>query len=209
MTKNIAIAGIHTGIGKTVASAVLARALQADYWKPVQAGTDTTDSDLLRQWLKGSTGVVHPEAHILTQPLSPHAAAAIDSVTVDLTRMPLPVTTNRLVIETAGGLLSPMNDKATMADFIQYNDLPVLLVTQHYLGSINHTLLTAEVLRHRGIPVLGLIINGPENPTSEKFIIDYCGLSVWARIPHLNLTEPGAIAAYATELRPSLKDLFS
>ena len=208
MGQTIAIAGIHTGIGKTVASAVLAVALDADYWKPVQAGTDETDSALLRQWIRGSNGRVHPEAHILTQPLSPHAAAAIDGVSVDLSRLIPPETDNLLLIETAGGLLSPMNDTATMADFIQHFQLPTILVTRHYLGSINHTLLTAEVLRSRGIEVLGLVINGPENRASEQFILDYTSLKTIARIPELDLANPGSVAQCAADLRPSLKAFF-
>ena len=208
MIKKIAIAGIHTGIGKTVTSAVLALALDADYWKPVQAGTEETDSSLLRNWMAGGKGLVHPEAHVLSQPLSPHTAAAIDGVAVEIGMMPIPTTENLLLIETAGGLLSPMNDSATMADFIQFHQLPVILVTRHYLGSINHTLLTAEVLHSRNIPVLGLVINGPANSSSEQFELEYSGLHVIARIPELDLTNPNAVAACAEDLRPSLKAIF-
>ncbi len=199
----IAIVGIHTGIGKTIASAVLTLALDADYWKPVQAGTDQTDSDLLRQFVPPAR--VHSEAFVLSQPLSPHAAAAIDGVTIDIKAISIPETKNLLLIETAGGLHSPMSDTATMADFVRYHKLPVILVTQHYLGSINHTLLTAEVLKLRCIPVIGLVLNGAPNQESEVFITRYSGLPILARIPELDLSDPTAITSCAEDLRPSLK----
>src|SRR2546425_11473438 len=114
---NVAIAGIHTGIGKTIASALLCEALQADYWKPVQAGSlEETDSDIVRKLVANSTTVIHQEAFRLTQPMSPHAAARIDGVKIEIEKLHIPKTNNHLIIETAGGLMSPLNDEETNLD---------------------------------------------------------------------------------------------
>ena len=204
MSKSIAIAGIHTGIGKTVVSAVVAEALGADYWKPVQAGLEERDSDALRQWLTNGPARVHPEAVALTQPLSPHAAAAIDGVTIDHTTLQWPKTNRLLIVETAGGLFSPMTDTATMADFMYYYRLPAILVVQNYLGSINHTLLTIEALRSRGIPLLGIVVNGIENEASEQFIVQYSQTPIIARVPQMLPPNQQTITQCAHAIKPAL-----
>lgn len=209
MKKIVAIAGIHTNIGKTIASAVIAEATGMDYWKPVQAGAQERDTELLRKMLTDGANRVHEEAVLLSQPLSPHTAAAIDNVTVDFKNFKWPHTDRSLLVETAGGLLSPMTANTTMADFIIYYNLPTILITMNYLGSINHTLLTIEVLKNRGIKVLGLIVNGLENESSEQFILDYSGIPFIARIPYINdLTNEG-IQRYAMQLKPILQPLIS
>jgi len=204
MLKTIAIAGIHTGIGKTIASAVIAEALGADYWKPVQAGIEERDLEQLAQLLTNGPSRVHPEAVLLTQPMSPHAAAIIDGVEIDYTKFNWPETAKTLVVETAGGLLSPMSGTTTMADFISHYQLPVILVTQNYLGSINHTLMTIEVLKNRGITLQGLIINGAENKSSESFIDSYAGVRVLGRIPFFKTIDQEAVIKCAGELKQAL-----
>jgi len=201
----IAITGIHTGIGKTVATSMLAEALGADYWKPVQAGMEERDSDVLMKLLTNGPARVHPEAVCLTQPMSPHAAAAIDNVEVDYKKFKWPITTKVLLVETAGGILSPMSDDSTMADFIAYFKLPTILITQNYLGSINHTLMSIEVLKNRGIKILGLVINGAAYPSSESFIEQYAGIPVLARIPHFETLTQKTIHAAALEIRQALQ----
>ena len=129
MNKSIAIAGIHTGIGKTIASAVVAEAIGADYWKPVQAGKDQRDALLIKELLTNGEQRVHEEEIILSEPLSPHAAAAIDGVAIDFRTFKWPATDKTLLIETAGGVLSPISADSTMADFIAFYNLPVLLVS--------------------------------------------------------------------------------
>src|SRR4051812_17895223 len=105
----IAVVGIHTGIGKTIASAVFCEDLKADYWKPVQAGSlEETDSDIVRKLISNQSTVIHKEAFLLTQPMSPHAAAAIDGVNIEIEKIQFPKTDNILIIETAGGLMSPL-----------------------------------------------------------------------------------------------------
>jgi len=204
MTRSIAIAGIHTGIGKTIASAVIAEATGADYWKPIQAGIAERDMVQVRGLITNGPGRVHEEALLLSSPMSPHAAAAIDGVEVDFTKFVWPVTTKPLLVETAGGLLSPMSDTTTMADFISYYQMPALLIVQNYLGSINHTLLSIEVLKSRNIPLLGIVMNGEVNEYSETFITRYANAPIIARIPQFNTVDNQSIAASAGVIREAL-----
>lgn len=178
------VAGIGTEIGKTVVSSILVEALEADYWKPIQSGgLEFTDSDNVKSLISNSKTHFWPEAYRLNEPLSPHAAAAIDGVEVQLEKFVLPQTSNRLVVELAGGLFVPLNNHQTNLDFIPRLGLPVVLVSRNYLGSINHTLLSVEALRTRNVPIAGLIFNGESTPASEDFIINYTQLEVLARFP--------------------------
>jgi len=205
MNNVIAIAGIHTNIGKTIASAVLAEALQVDYWKPVQAGDlDNRDSLVVKQLLSNNKSQVHKEAVMLSQPMSPHAAAAIDGIDIDHTKFHLPFTDNTLLLETAGGVLSPLSNTFTMADLIQYFNLPAILITQNYLGSINHTLLTIEVLRNRNIPIIGVVVNGESNASSETYIEQYGKTPIIARIPRFDILSKEAVKECANDIRISL-----
>jgi dethiobiotin synthetase len=204
MTQSIAIAGIHTGIGKTIASAVIAEALGADYWKPVQAGIEERDAALVRQLLSNGIARVHQEAVLLSQPMSPHAAAIIDGVEIDYTTFKWPATNKRLIIETAGGLLSPMSASKTMADFITHCNLPVILIAQNYLGSINHTLMTIEVMKSRGIHLIGIIMNGPSNVASENYIKQYSYTPVIARIPQFDKINSKTVVNCAAQIKEEL-----
>ncbi|MGN6568500.1 MAG: dethiobiotin synthase [Flavipsychrobacter sp.] len=205
MNNIIAIAGIHTNIGKTITAAVLTEALQADYWKPVQAGDlDKSDSMTVQQLISNKRSHIHQEALRLSQPMSPHAAAAIDGIEVDHTKFHLPVTDNTLFMETAGGVLSPLSNTMTMADLIQYYQLPAILVTQNYLGSINHTLLTIEVLRNRNISLLGVVVNGESNASSESYIEEYGKVPIIARIPRFDILDSEAVQECAENIKISL-----
>ncbi|TPE44413.1 dethiobiotin synthase [Pontibacter mangrovi] len=175
--KQYFVTGIGTDVGKTVAAAILTEALQADYWKPVQAGgLDFTDTDTVKSLVSNERSVFHPEAYRLKMAASPHKAAAAEGVEIDVKGMKLPDTQNNLIVEGAGGLMVPLNKRYLVLDLVQQLGLEVILVSRNYLGSINHTLLTAEVLRYRKIPVAGIIFNGEENATSEDFIVKYTGL---------------------------------
>jgi len=205
MDNVIAIVGIHTDIGKTIASAVIAEAIDADYWKPVQAGNIGHRDKLVVENLISNGNVrVHEEAVLLSEPMSPHAAAHIDNVKIDHTRFTWPDTNKLLLVETAGGVLSPMYEGVTMADFVKYYKLPVILISQNYLGSINHTLLSIEVLKSRDIPILGLVINGNTNNESESFIEQYSGVPVIAKVPFFTELDHTAINAHAIKIRKSL-----
>lgn len=171
MNKPLFITGIGTGIGKTIVSAVLVENLKADYWKPVQSG-DLDDSDTLKvqSLVSNTNSVFHPEAYRLTQPYSPHKSAALDGIEIDPSIIKIPRTDNTLIVEGAGGLMVPLNDTFLMIDLIQQLDAEVVLVVKHYLGSINHSLLSLEALRRRNIPIKALIFNGEPNESSEEVI---------------------------------------
>ena len=205
MNNAIAIAGIHTDIGKTIASAVIAEAIGADYWKPVQAGKDQRDTLLVRQLLTNGDGRAHDEAIVLSKPMSPHAAAAIDKVDIDYKSFVWPKTDKTLLVETAGGVLSPMSANSTMADFISHYQMPTLLVSLNYLGSINHTLMSVEVLKSRGIKLVGIVMNGVEDTATETFIKRYAQVPVFSRIPYVNSMDSETVRKHAVQLRPALQ----
>ncbi len=167
MTKKIIVAGIDTDSGKTVVSAILTNALKADYWKPIQAGDlDNTDSHKIASWSPQTT--IHPEAFQLSQPMSPHAAANIDQIRIESGDLVLPKTDNNLIIELAGGLMVPIREDFLNIDWVVQMGLPVILVSNYYLGSINHTLLSLYLLKQRNVPLLGVIFNGEKNhPTFD------------------------------------------
>ena len=205
MGNAIAILGIHTGIGKTIASAVIAEATGADYWKPVQAGLEERDTTLVAQLLTNGAERVHREAVTLSRPMSPHAAAEAEGVVIDYTGFTWPQTDKPLLVETAGGILSPMSSTTTMADFVAHYQLPAILIVQNYLGSINHTLLSIEVLRNRNIKLLGIVINGVPERSSETFIEHYAGIPILTRIPHFNKLNNETIRGYATAIKSAFK----
>jgi dethiobiotin synthetase len=181
--KRYFITGIGTDVGKTVASAILVEALEADYWKPIQSGA-TTDSDrrTVQSLITNTKSVFHPEVYSLTEPLSPHAAAELDGVEIDLDKIVVPQTENTLIIEGAGGLMVPLNYKGLMVvDLITYCKAEAILVSRNYLGSINHTLLSIEALINRNIPIKGIIFNGAENKATERVILD-TGIPMLGRI---------------------------
>jgi len=175
--KNYFVTGIGTDVGKTVVAAILTEALEADYWKPVQAG-DLNNSDTIKvkNLISNTKTVFHPEAYQLTQPMSPHAAAEIDNVRIEIDKIEIPQTNNNLIVEGAGGLMVPLNDKDLIIDLIKKLDLEVILVSQNYLGSINHTLLSIEVLKAKGINIAGIIFNGEKNEATESYILKYTGI---------------------------------
>ncbi len=208
MPAHIIVAGIGTEIGKTVVSAVLVEALQADYWKPIQSGgLGDSDTDAVKRLISNPVSKFHPEAYRLTQPLSPHAAAAIDNVTIELDRIKAPKTNNALVIELAGGLMVPLNNHQLNIDLIKELGLPVVLVSQNYLGSINHTLLSVDACRTRNIPLLGIVFNGASVETTETFILTYTGLPCVGRIGQEQRITPEIIRRYADLLLPSLNKI--
>ncbi|POY37525.1 dethiobiotin synthase [Solitalea longa] len=180
------ITGIGTGIGKTLVSTILIEKFGWDYWKPIQSG-DLENSDTLsvQTLLSNNTTNFHPETYRLTQPYSPHKSARIDGITIDLNNFKLPQTDNQLLIEGAGGLMVPLNEHSLIIDLIQQLNADVILVSQNYLGSINHTLLSFEILKKRNIPVKGIIFNGAADPSTEEFILNYTNTPCLGKIPIL------------------------
>lgn len=161
MNKKIVIAGIDTEIGKTVTSAIFCEALNAEYWKPIQAGDlHSTDSDKVTMLTGRDKVGIHPEGVRLEHPMSPHAAADLEGIEIDLSQLSIPQTDGPLIIELAGGLMVPINHHSLNIDLLTQWQLPVVLVSKYYLGSINHTLLSWQLLKDRGVPFLGFVFNG-------------------------------------------------
>ena len=199
------ITGIGTDVGKTVVSAIVAQALKATYWKPVQAGDlDNTDSMKVDRYTTDEVSVL-PEQFKLNHPMSPHAAAMLDGVSVCLEDFVLPEVEGNLIVEGAGGLLVPLNSAGLLfADLCQHLNLPIILVSRHYLGSINHTLLTAEVLKNRNLLVKGIIFNGKENSASEAIILQLTGFKNLGRIPQVENIDQAFISEHAQILEANL-----
>ncbi|WP_130733298.1 dethiobiotin synthase [Flavobacterium sp. J27] len=198
------ITGIGTDVGKTIASAIIVEALQADYWKPIQAGDlDTSDTHKIKQYVSNGKTVFHSNSYALNTPASPHFAAEIDGVTIDLAEIKVPVTSNHLVIEGAGGILVPLNSEITIIDLIQ-PDYKVVVVSRHYLGSINHTLLTIEALQNKRIEIAGIVFNGDANEATESIILSKTKLPCLGRIENEPYFDAAVIRYYATKFKENL-----
>lgn len=201
------ITGIGTDVGKTIASAIITEALEADYWKPIQAGdVETSDSHKIKQYISNTKTQLFPNSYLLNTPASPHLAAELDGVVIDLEKIQEPITQNHLVIEGAGGLYVPLNDTDTIADLIK-PDYKVIVVSRHYLGSINHTLLTIEALKQRNIAVAGIVFNGNELPSTEDIILKKTGLAMIGRIENEPYFDQNVISYYADIFRENLLKL--
>lgn len=207
MAKTYFITGIGTEVGKTIVSAIVTEALKADYWKPVQAGDlDNSDTHKLRRLVKNRETVFHDNAYALNTPMSPHAAAAIDGVKIEIKNIKQPNTEKDLVIEGAGGLLVPLNDMETIMDIIAKDHI-VVLVSRHYLGSINHTLLSIEALKSRGIEKIGIIFSGEENPSTEEIIGKLGKIEVIGRIEEEPYFDEMVVSEYAEKFRKKLCEI--
>ena len=198
------ITGISTDVGKTIASAILTEALDADYWKPVQAGDlDHSDSHKILSYISNDQSVIHENSYKLNTPASPHLAAEIDGITIDLKNIIKPKTKNHLVVEGAGGVLVPLNTKDFVIDLVQ-PDYKIIIVSRHYLGSINHTLLTIEAIKNRGLTIAGIIFNGNENKATESLILNYSKLKFIGRINDEPYFDKNVISEYADLFRDNL-----
>ena len=203
----IFITGIGTDVGKTITSAIVTQALEADYWKPIQAGDlDNSDSHKIQNYISNDKTVVHENSYKLRTPASPHLAAALDGITINLKQITEPKTKNNLVIEGAGGVLVPLNDTDCIIDLIQ-KEYKVIVVSRHYLGSINHTLLTIEALKNRKIAVTGIIFSGDENKATETIILKKTGVKCIGRIENEPYFDQNVIQYYADLFRENLLKL--
>lgn len=181
------ITGIGTDVGKTIVSAIVTEALQADYWKPIQAGDlNNSDTDTVKRLVSNTKTQFHNSAFNLQTPMSPHAAAEIDNVSITSRKIISPKTNNHLVIEGAGGLLVPINDSETILDIIK-PEYKVIVVSRHYLGSINHTLLTIDKLKQAGKNIYGIVFNGEAHLSTESVITKMTGVNILTRINHLDV----------------------
>lgn len=201
------ITGISTDVGKTIASSIVVEALQADYWKPVQAGDlDNSDTHKVQSRVSNCKTQFFPNSYALNTPASPHLAAEIEGITIDLAKIKKPKTANHLVIEGAGGIFVPLNEKDTIIDLIQ-PDYKVIVVSRHYLGSINHTLLTIEAIQNRGLQVAGIIFSGSENKSTEDLILNKTGVKLIGRIDEEPYFDQNVISEYADLFRENLLNL--
>jgi dethiobiotin synthetase len=204
--KRLIVTGIGTGIGKTLVSSIFVQALAGDYWKPIQAGSlRKTDSHRVRSLVEDRQACIHPESYRLREAKSPHAAAGNQGLRIASATMVAPKTARPLVIEGAGGLLVPLNETELMLDFFKRVAAPVVLVSRHYLGSINHTLLSAEALRARRIPVAGIVFNGVPNASTESVILRHTGFPLLLRVRPEPRWDSTTTRKYAAILRRNLR----
>lgn len=204
--KGLFITGIGTDVGKTVASAVITKALEADYWKPAQCG-DLDNSDSIK--IARLTGLnTLSETFRLKAPMSPHAAAELEGVELSINQIELPKSDKPIIVEGAGGVMVPFNSKETYLDLMVKLNLPVVLVTRHYLGSINHTILSWKVLKEAGLNLVALVISGKAHESTESYFATQMDVP-FIRISELEEVNSEKVAAEAARLRSQIHSLIS
>lgn len=207
MTSHIFIVGISTEVGKTMVSAIVTEALQADYWKPVQSGDlHFSDTDKIKHLISNSKTKFHDNSIALKTPASPHLSAKMEGVELNLNQIKRPETKNHLVIEGAGGLMVPLNHQEMMVDLLRPED-KIIVVSRHYLGSINHTLLTLEALKNRGLTVSGIVFSGNEKPSTENVILDYANVEMLGRLDDEPYIDDAVVKEYAEKWKNTLLKL--
>ena len=172
------LTGTDTEVGKTVICAWLMVHYQYHYWKPIQSGMDSPDTKAIQKITGFDNSFFFPPAYELQQPLSPHESAKRDGIKIELANFLLPRQETKVIIEGAGGILVPINEKHFIVDIIKKLKLPILLVARSGLGTINHTLLTVSELKKRNLPLLGIILNGKRNQSNKEAVEKYSGVSV-------------------------------
>jgi dethiobiotin synthetase len=194
------VTGTDTNIGKTLVSAWLVTHLDASYWKPVQAGTEpATDAATVQRLAEVPPERILPEAYLLPEPIAPHEAARRAGIAIDMEKLRAPEHEGLLVVEGAGGLMVPLTEDAYMIDLAADLDLPIVLVARSTLGTINHTLLSIETIRRRGLPLAGVVITGPETPHNRAAIERYGQIEVIAEIPWLETVTRSVLKAIQPE----------
>lgn len=203
--KRYFITGIDTNVGKTVISAILTEALQADYWKPIQCGiTDGTDVNEVLKLISNSKTKVHPEAYSFAAPVSPHLAAAIESKKIEVKNIVLPSTSNHLIIEGAGGIMVPLSKSNYVIHLAREFDAEVILVVRNYIGCINHSLLSIDYLLRNKYKIKGMILNGNFDPLVEQAITTYSDIPVLAKFPEEGTIDKDKIKQLASFVKPEL-----
>lgn len=207
MNSRFFVSGIGTDVGKTVASAILCKALDAAYWKPIQSGNIiSSDKETIRD-LCGSDQLIFDEVYSLREPLSPHTAARIESVEIDASSMNIPDYKGNLIIEGAGGLMVPLTRDFLFSDWLTKNSLSVILVSRHYLGSINHTMLSLEFMKSKEIQITGVLFIGKDNDHNEALICERFEIRNLGNIPEVNTVNKTFVSTYASELQNNWKKL--
>ena len=201
MSNSYFITGIGTDVGKTVVSSILCELLHATYWKPIQSGDlQNSDSKKIQQWLNNTVEII-PEAYLFSEALSPHVASKIDGVSINPAMLNLPKTAGNLIVEGAGGWLVPINESGiTFADLAEQWNIPIILVSRHYLGSINHTLLTIESIRSRNVNIHGIIYVGEPLPDTCEIIEKITGVKTLFSVPLFDKVDTDTIKLFVKEL---------
>jgi dethiobiotin synthetase len=195
------VTGTDTDVGKTLVSAWLLCHLDACYWKPIQAGMEPeTDAETVRRLAELDDDRIMPEAYVLPEAMAPHEAAHRAGVRIDLATIVPPATERPLVVEGAGGMLVPLDEDSYVIDIAGKLGLPVIVVARSTLGTINHTLLSLEALRHRGLALAGVVMSGPKTPHNRTAIEHYGGAKIIAEIPWLPTVTRASLLAIKPEL---------
>ena len=199
------ITGISTEVGKTISSAIVVESLQADYWKPIQSGDlDNSDMMKVKSLISNSISTFFPSSYEFDYPASPHLSAQMEGRHIELAHIKRPHSSNTLVIEGAGGLFVPLNERNTILDLMLPTD-KIVLVSRHYLGSINHTMLSVEALQRRGLNIFGIIFSGEENTATESWIASYTQIPIIGRIEEEPFFDKNTIKKYADLFKKNLK----
>ena len=200
--KDIFITGIDTNVGKTVISSILVEAFHYDYWKPIQCGDlENSDRKVVLSMVQNQISRIHEEAYVFSKAASPHLAAKPNKI--DIKNIKRPVNQRPLIIEGAGGLLVPLNERYYMVDLIKKLNCNTVIVSRNYVGSINHTLATVEVLQKRGLPILGIIFNGVHDSEIEDSILERSGLPKLLHVFSEKAIDKDVIKKYALKLNGS------
>ena len=193
--------GTDTDVGKSVACAWALLHLDGAYWKPIQSGLEPpTDTQAVQRITAFDDERFFPSHYELNEPLSPHAAAKIDGVRIDLSDFSLPQSTRPLIVEGAGGVMVPLNEQNFMIDLMARMKLPVIVTARSTLGTINHTLMSISLLRLSGVSVAGVILNGPLNEGNSQAITEYGNVKILGEIPHLEVLSKDSLLA----IKPSI-----
>jgi dethiobiotin synthase len=199
------ITGISTEVGKTISSAIVVESLQADYWKPIQSGDlDNSDTMKVKSLISNSISTFFPSSYEFDYPASPHLSAQMGGRHIELAHIKRPHSSNTLVIEGAGGLFVPLNERNTILDLMLPTD-KIVLISRHYLGSINHTMLSVEALQRRGLNIFGIIFSGEENTATESWIASYTQIPIIGRIEEEPFFDKNTIKKYADLFKKNLK----
>ena len=198
------ITGISTEVGKTISSAIVVESLQADYWKPIQSGDlDNSDTMKVKSLISNSISTFFPSSYEFGYPASPHLSAQMEGRHIELAHIKRPHSSNTLVIEGAGGLFVPLNERNTILDLMLPTD-KIVLISRHYLGSINHTMLSVEALQRRGLNIFGIIFSGEENTATESWIASYTQIPIIGRIEEEPFFDKNTIKKYADLFKKKL-----
>lgn len=205
--QTIFVTGISTEVGKTIASAILVEAFCADYWKPIQSGDlENSDTMKVQRLVTNETSRFFPNAYALQTPASPHWSASLENTEIRLENIQRPTTKNTLVIEGAGGFLVPLNAHNTIADLVAPSD-KIVLISRHYLGSINHTMLTIEAILRRNLTLSGIIFSGNEHTSTESWIANATQIPILGRIEEEAHFSPEIIRKYALKMKNNLQKI--